>query len=229
MPQRLRLHPRHVPRPTDATPLALRRALRTGQIRTVPLDPRFDQILLLLARTPGGPSAWVLHQPRGGFRRRWSANVLVGRAAPPPPFPANPRRPAPALREALAGLLPLLPGRARRQKRIADLLRRAHGAVGLDWDVEQRVRPGRGFSRAVPTPFQGMLRIRLPDAPPGPWLEGADLAAAVPAALARILFPTLASRGDVPDPFVSIGGEPPSAHARLEARARLEDLFGPLG
>ncbi len=157
---RLRLHAWHAPRSTDVAPLALCRALRTEQIRIVSLQPPLDQILLL-ARTPGGPSAWVLHQPRGGFQRRWSANLLVGRAAflrrPPPPRPGAPR--------------------------------------------------GPGGPAAAPA------RLRSPP-------EGRG----IPAVLAKILFPTLASPGDLPDPFVSI--YPILALRHFDARLREHAAYG---
>jgi hypothetical protein len=209
-------------------PRALRRALRTGAVRALSLYPRFDQHLLL-ARTPGGPSAWMLTQTHGGRRRRWSEILLVAGPSPTPPFPTNPHRPSQALRIALATLLPLLPGRARRQQALADLLRRAHGASRLEWDADLRLRLGRGFARDVPLPFAGQMRLSVDDHPPGPWIEGSALDAAAPKAIARLLFPVLARSCDPPHPVVEAVGPRPTAHERIAARIFLEDTLGPLG
>lgn len=224
---RLRFDARHAPRPTDAAPRALRRAMRTGDIRFLAPHPRFDQ-RLLLARTPGGPSAWVLTPVRGTRRRQWRETLVVARPGPPPPFPANPYRPAKALQNALATMLPLLPGQVRRQQALADLLRRAHGAFRLEWDADLHIRRGRGFARVVSLPFAGQMRISVDDHSPGLWIEGPAIEITTPRTIAHFLFPVLAASSASSQPAVDATGPRPTAHDRIAARVFLEETFGPL-
>jgi hypothetical protein len=225
-PPRLRLRPSPRLFPGDLTPRALRRALRTRAAWIVGPEDVFDQPLLL-ARTPGGPSLWAGHPIRPGRPvLRWSVQTLEGRAAPPPPFPANPFRISAALRDAFALVLPLLPGRARRQATLLDLLRRAHGAETLTWEVISEAERGRGFVRLRPRPFRGEMRLQGPGREDIIDDDADALRAAVPPALARILFPPYARTASGPEMFLLAEGPLPSAHVRLAARAFLAESFG---
>lgn len=223
---RLRLRPPRPLRPGDRPPAALRRALLLGRAWLLPPHDDSEQ-RLLLADTPGGPSLWS-ERPRHGARR-WSAVLVGGGERPAPPFPRDPRRIPPSLVFALAQTLPLLPGRAAAQRRLADLLRVAHGAIRLRWDAPLVVRAGRSGFRLRQAPWLGALRLEDGGDASSNWREDDHLRASVPSGLVPHLFPAYALPGDLPVPKIDAEGFRPTAHERLAARHRLETLHGPFG
>lgn len=200
------------PRPAPPMPPLLRRALRQGHAW---LLPRLWDGPYVLAATPGGPLLWRIESR---FRRQAAVIPhLLPSLAPAPPAPSGPvsRR---ALRLALG---PLLPSRTVARRRQA--LQNALSAIAGDDVVvliPDRRTPRRSFARLRPEPAHGQIEI---------WDDFLNVRTLhgeiVPKVLLRLMLP-LEERTPGPSFVETARATPGSAHAYLDALARLSAHFG---